>query len=328
MKQMLQPDNEHLAMQLKDLFHNILLGPEAPDEYWSLEGCILKEDIMTNSDELVLSINGIKMDPDFNLLRADPFYIIREEKTNEMIKPKTELCISEYVGPQYIVFNRKTKCFREIPYNPIGDHQTLLLFHSELCKTPIKTANVKWRQVKCESLETLIPEEVVQLKWDHDFVYYYCYSQNLTIGEHPTPCLNQIYKQKRGTNISINGQTVLVQSFRLGTLSVLETDVSDYVNEKVFDPDKSDISLKNLETLIDVENKLLSRIAASYISKTMSYFMTAGGIIIVVLVVSYIAYIIYRYKKIKKHRAREYRETTRRLDGQKEYRGTFDMLCY
>ncbi|KAH7637813.1 hypothetical protein HUG17_8917 [Dermatophagoides farinae] len=100
MKQMLQPDNEHLAMQLKDLFHNILLGPEAPEEYWSLEGCILKEDIMTNSDELVLSINGIKMDPDFNLLRADPFCIIREEKTNAMLKPKTEICISEYVGPQ------------------------------------------------------------------------------------------------------------------------------------------------------------------------------------------------------------------------------------
>lgn len=310
-KQMFRPDNEQLAWQLKTLFPNISLGHETMDEYWTMESCQLKEEEGVAYDELVLFVNAIKMDPEYSLLRADPFYIVHEETAAELWERRPEFCLSEYIGPQYVVYHQKTRCFREIPFNPIADHQTLMLFHSELCKAPIKTENVRWRKTKCESHSRFISEELVQIKWDRHFVYYYCYTQNITRGSQTVPCRNQVYKEKRGENVTINGRTVFAKSLHLESFSIIGTEVSDFVNEEVFDSDELKGDLKNLESLVELENKLVTKITTTYVRKAS--LLMVGGTLVVIMALA-ILYITYQCKKTTKNRdqrAREFRELMR-----------------
>ena len=96
--QVFNPENAKFASSLELLFPGITMGEDTPKKYWHMESCKMINAAMGRKTKLVININGIRIDEDYTLLRADPFQIAVTEPKN--LTGHEEVCFSKYFGPQ------------------------------------------------------------------------------------------------------------------------------------------------------------------------------------------------------------------------------------
>ncbi|KAH7636936.1 hypothetical protein HUG17_7142 [Dermatophagoides farinae] len=288
---MLDPDNKDFTIQLERLFPNITLGPNAPKRYWHLEGCQFEKLFGANYSNLHLRINGLRIDKDYSLLQADPFYIGIAENQTKI----EQVCLAEYIGPKFLAYQKRTGCAKKVLFDPIKDQQAKFVFHSKSCSQMITSMKDQWRKIWCRDKSKIKPEEIVQIKTDNDHAYYYCFMQNRTVNGESMPCENQIYQTKIGNNITINRRTIYVKKYQSEQLLDFDPNVTEKLNDRIFHEDKGKI-FEDLEFLVEKEHKLLSQIVISHISH-VRYYAIGAAIAIVILTLGYICY--QRYKSLK-----------------------------
>ena len=295
--QVFNPENAKFASSLELLFPGITMGEDTPKKYWHMESCKMINAAMGRKTKLVININGIRIDEDYTLLRADPFQIAVTEPKN--LTGHEEVCFSKYFGPQYVVYQEKTGCSAEIIFDPIEEHQTPFVFHSPACRHAMKSVVKQWKKTKCMPQDQIIPEEIVQVKMDNEFVYYYCYTQNTTIMGNEEKCANKIYKIKKGKNVTINHQIIKFHKVRMELFTNIDTDLTDAVNNKIFRQDDAEIALNHLEKMIQQEDQLVAKITSSYLRY---YLLWTAAIVASVALIIALCYICYQWKKSVRYR--------------------------
>nr|XP_027198068.1 uncharacterized protein LOC113792376 [Dermatophagoides pteronyssinus] len=293
--QIFDSENPRFANALESLFPGITMGPNTPKKYWHMESCLIKQNGIKT--KLIININGIRTDQDYTLLRADPFYLAVLEPKN--LTGHEEICLTKYNGPQYVVYQEKTGCSAEIVFDPIEEHQTPFVFHSPTCRRAMKSVVNQWKKTKCMQSDKIIPEEIVQVKMDNEFVYYYCYTQNTTIMGIEEKCQNKIYKVKKGKNITINHEVIKFHKVRMELFTNIDTDLTDAINSKIFRQNDVEIALNHLEKMIEQEDQLVAKITSSYLRY---YLIWTTAIVITIALIIAICYICYQKKKSVKYR--------------------------
>ncbi|XP_027198747.2 uncharacterized protein LOC113792984 [Dermatophagoides pteronyssinus] len=293
--QIFDSENPRFANALELLFPGITMGQNTPKKYWHMENCLIKQKGMKT--KLIIKVNGIRTDQDYTLLRADPFYLAVIEPKN--LTGHEEICLTKYNGPQYVVYQEKTGCSAEIVFDPIEEHQTPFVFHSPACRHAMKSVVNQWKKSKCMPQDKIIPEEIVQVKMDNDFVYYYCYTQNTTIMGNEERCANKIYKIKKGKNVTINHQVIKFHKVRMELFTNIDTDLTDAVNNKIFRQDDAEIALNHLEKMIQQEDQLVVKITSSYLRY---YLLWTAAIVASVALLIALCYIFYQWKKSVRYR--------------------------
>nr|XP_046914038.1 uncharacterized protein LOC124494812 [Dermatophagoides farinae] len=241
-----------------------------------------------------LNINAVKIDKQYDIIRADPFYLLVEDKLN-----KSNLCFSMYSGTRYAIMNKITKCARNIMFDPIDDHQSPFIFHSVDCKNNTNFSKAKWKTIECRSKELITPEEIVQVKNDENFIYFYCFNQNITIQGLTYPCKNQIYKIKRGQSLTINQQTVSFTKMKIDLHHHIHDDLSEILNVQTFDTFGSSINLQDLSTMVEKEDQLINKIIYSYLQ---TYYIHLIVIISIILLLIFITLFYCQYNKTKNYK--------------------------
>ena len=291
-----KPENAQFVTLLEMLFPEITIGEDIPKRYWHMEECQLKNFDIPRKGKLIIKINGIKTDKNYTLLRADPFQIGSIETNNHTTG---DFCISKYSGPEYMVYEERTGCSTEIIFNPIDELQTPFVFHSKTCKKAMKQTPSHWKRVRCTEKALITPEEIVQVKMDNDYVYYYCFSQNTTINENQEPCENKVYKMKKGKEILINNETIKFQKIRMEHFTNIDPEMSDAINTKTFKIENRWNTLSHLETVIEMEDKIVKSITMTYVRY---YVILTTAISTSIALTAAIAYICYQRKKSVKYR--------------------------
>lgn len=307
---MFDPENEHFANQLERLFPNISLGPDAPKRHWHLEGCQFEELDDSKYDNLHLKINGVKIDKEYLLLRADPFYIGITENKTLSTRIEEEVCLAEYIGPKFLAYHRRTGCAKEVLFDPINDHQTPFVFHSKSCKPRVKSIRDQWRKIRCQNRTEILPEEIVQIKMDNDHAYYYCFTQNRTVNDESIPCQNQIYQTKKNTNITINKHTIHVQKFRMEQFANLDPEITEALNDRIFNEDRSKV-VEDLEYLVEKEHRLVTQIAISYVRYYTFWVVMLTITVALMLAIGYIYYQRHKSVKFREKRKEDIRHSLR-----------------
>ena len=198
-----------------------------------------------------------------------------------------------------MVYQEKTGCSAEIIFDPIEEHQTPFVFHSPACRHAMKSVVKQWKKTKCMPQDQIIPEEIVQVKMDNEFVYYYCYTQNTTIMGNEEKCANKIYKIKKGKNVTINHQIIKFHKVRMELFTNIDTDLTDAVNNKIFRQDDAEIALNHLEKMIQQEDQLVVKITNSYLRY---YLLWTAAIVASVALLIALCYICYQWKKSVRYR--------------------------
>ena len=163
----------------------------------------------------------------------------------------------------------------------------------------MKSVVNQWKKTKCMQPDKIIPEEIVQIKMDNQFVYYYCYTQNTTIMGVEEKCQNKIYKVKKGKNITINHEVIKFHKVRMELFTNIDTDLTDAINSKIFRQDDVEIALNHLEKMIEQEDQLVAKITSSYLRY---YLIWTTAIVITIALIIAICYICYQKKKSVKYR--------------------------
>ncbi|KAH9413959.1 hypothetical protein DERP_014479 [Dermatophagoides pteronyssinus] len=251
------------------------------------------------SDSLLrLNINAIQIDKRYEILRADPFHLIVNDKLNS-----SNLCISVYTGPSYSVMDKDTKCVKSIMFNPFDDLQAPFIFHSMKCNNDLQKFGAKWRTMDCKPKEEMTSEEIVQVKTDENFVYYYCFLHNITLQQNLYPCKNQIYKTKLGQNLTINNPTIKFHKIKINLIHNLHDEFNELINFRIFNNFNSSVNLQDLTTLVEQEDKLIDKIVVSYFSQYYVYI-----IITILTIIILITTMLFTYYRI---RARSYQRVAR-----------------
>ncbi|KAH7638536.1 hypothetical protein HUG17_2569 [Dermatophagoides farinae] len=149
--------NIHQKMPFFPFFENISICVDCPSDNWFLEECQFRPHQSPYESILRLYINAVKIDKEYEIIRADPFYLLVNDHLN-----KSNFCISRYTGSKYAIINKRTKCARNIIFEPINDHQAPFIFHSVNCKNETNSVEAKWKTVECKAKELITPEEIVQ----------------------------------------------------------------------------------------------------------------------------------------------------------------------
>ncbi|KAH9523001.1 hypothetical protein DERF_006554 [Dermatophagoides farinae] len=276
------------------LFENFTICPNCPSDNWFLEECQIRPHRSPYESILRLNINAVKIDKQYDIIRADPFYLLVEDKLN-----KSNLCFSMYSGTRYAIMNKITKCARNIMFDPIDDHQSPFIFHSVDCKNNTNFSKAKWKTIECRSKELITPEEIVQVKNDENFIYFYCFNQNITIQGLTYPCKNQIYKIKRGQSLTINQQTVSFTKMKIDLHHHIHDDLSEILNVQTFDTFGSSINLQDLSTMVEKEDQLINKIIYSYLQ---TYYIHLIVIISIILLLIFITLFYCQYNKTKNYK--------------------------
>uniref|UniRef100_A0A6P6Y2V0 Uncharacterized protein LOC113793943 n=1 Tax=Dermatophagoides pteronyssinus TaxID=6956 RepID=A0A6P6Y2V0_DERPT len=280
------------------LFNNLSICNDCPPENWHLESCKIYAAREPSDSLLRLNINAIKIDRRYEILRADPFHLIVNDKLNS-----SNLCTSVYTGPSYSVMDKETKCAKNIIFNPYDDYQAPFIFHSINCNNNFQNFGAKWKTVDCKPKEEMTSEEIVQVKTDENFVYYYCFLQNMTLQQNFYPCKNQIYKSKLGQNLTINNQTVKFHKIKINIVHNLQDEFNELINFRIFNSFNSSVNLQDLTTLVEQEDKLINKIVVSYFSQYYLYIIIS--ILSIIIVITMILFAYYRI------RARSYQQVAR-----------------
>ncbi|XP_075680543.1 uncharacterized protein LOC142646185 [Dermatophagoides pteronyssinus] len=280
------------------LFNNLSICDNCPPENWHLENCKIYAAREPSDSLLRLNINAVQIDKRYEILRADPFHLIVNDKLNS-----SNLCISIYTGPSYSVMDKDTKCVKSIMFNPFDDHQAPFIFHSLKCNNDLQKFGAKWRTMDCKPKEEITSEEIVQVKTDENFVYYYCFLHNITLQHSFYPCKNQIYKSKLGQNLTINNQTIKFHKIKINIIHNLHDEFNELINFRIFNNFNSSVNLQDLTTLVEQEDKLIDKIVVSYFSQYYLYI-----IITILTIIILITMMLFTYYRI---RARSYQRVAR-----------------
>uniref|UniRef100_A0A6P6Y3Q0 Uncharacterized protein LOC113793799 n=1 Tax=Dermatophagoides pteronyssinus TaxID=6956 RepID=A0A6P6Y3Q0_DERPT len=193
-----QTKNTIIPPSFHMLFRNLSLCPNCPTNDWHLESCKYTAKPFVTAPTLTLFINALEIDLKYQILEADPFTILAPDPINP-----ENLCFSEFSGYMHSILNLETKCVKNIAFNPVDDHQIPIIFHSEGCEDDLHSRPI-WKTKRCIPKRSITPEMAVQIKHDEQFVYVYCYTQNITILGFEQPCKNLIYQFEKGQNLTIN----------------------------------------------------------------------------------------------------------------------------
>lgn len=287
-------EDEPIPKIFNQLFHNISICPDCPFEHWHLEECQIKVNKPLIDSQLRLNINAIKIDRNYDVIRADPFNIISEDENNS-----SNLCFTEYTGPSYAVINKNTKCIRNIMFHPIDDHQSPFVFHSVKCNNQQFKNKVLWRPFECQPRGFISSEEAVQIKSDKNYVYFYCYLQNVTIHGVNYPCKNQVYKMKRGQKLTINNQSVMFTKMKINLHHNLQEEINEIINIKAFDTFNSTVNLQELSSLVKQEGELVNRVM---LSATKTFYLHT--LILITIFFIFTTLLLYYYQRIRTRRFR------------------------
>ena len=283
-----------MPLSFQQLFPNISICEHCPFDLWHFEKCYFRSMESPLESRLQLNVNTVKIDPKYDIIRADPFHIMAPDQTN-----KENWCFTKYSGPKYAVINRESKCIRDITFDPINDYQSPIIFHSIDCKENINYVKATWKPYRCMKKNLITPEEIVQIKNDDSFVYFYCYMQNLTVHGSTFPCKNQVYRIKRGKNLTINGQTVTFPTFRINSWQNLHDELNEILVIKMFNSFNSTMNLHDLTTLVEREKHLVEQLANNFFHSTLFHIIIITIVIITVLLfilccIQYITHKNYR----------------------------------
>ena len=161
--------------------------------------------------------------------------------------------------------NRVTWHSKQILFNPTDDNQAPFIFHSKVCNSAAKSIRNQWKKIRCEKKDKILPEEIVQVKMDNKYVYFYCYTQNMTRDGEEISCQNRIYKVRKGRNITINQHTVHFQRMRIEFLANLDPELLEVINDKTYNDEDRSVILKDLENIIEQEHRVVTQITISYL---------------------------------------------------------------
>lgn len=266
-----------LPISFQQLFPNISICEHCPSDLWHFEKCYFRSMESPLDSRLQLNVNTVKIDPKYDIIRADPFHIVAPDQTN-----KDNLCITTYSGPKYAVINKESKCVRDITFDPINDYQSPLIFHSIDCKENINYVKATWKPYRCMKKDLITPEEIVQIKSDDSFVYFYCYMQNITVHGSTFPCKNQVYRMKRGQNLTINGQTVTFPTIRINSWQNLHDELNEILVIKMFNSFNSSMNLHDLTSMVEKEKHLVEQLVNNFLHSNLFYIVTIVIVIITI----------------------------------------------
>ncbi|OTF69647.1 hypothetical protein BLA29_000189 [Euroglyphus maynei] len=288
--EMFDGQNRNFASQLDMLFPNITLGKNVPKKHWQLQGCHMREPEDDKPEKLQLQVGAVEVDKDYLLLQADAFAIGSVENQTGL----EEICLSKYVGAKYLVYNRRTGCSKNTFFDPNSEKTTPFVYHSPECDTAPNVFKRSWERLMCDKKEYITPEEIVQVKTDDDYIYVYCFTQNITVSGKTSECRNKVYQFRRDQNITVNGQVRHFQRVKIDKHVNLDRDLSELVNDRMYRGEGAVINLEELGTLIKHREWLAERVSKVHLRK---YF--AWTIILTLLLVTTVGVVYAEYQRRK-----------------------------
>nr|XP_027198777.1 uncharacterized protein LOC113793011 [Dermatophagoides pteronyssinus] len=226
-------------------------------------------------------------------------------------KKLENLCFSKFDGQQFSLLNLETKCIKNIAYNPVEDHDSPIIYHSEGChdfhSKPI------WKITKCMPKHLIIPENIVQIKHDEDFIYFYCYTQNVTLFGVQQQCKNKVYQIEKDQDLTINNMTTKFMKINIQTSSFIQTDINQLINNVKFQNFDDSINLERLDSLVQTEHEMIERMAENIFSYHQTKLIVIGFIsfiIIMCIIIFLFAYYLIRMRNFQRVAREQYQLAT------------------
>ncbi|OTF77182.1 hypothetical protein BLA29_006173, partial [Euroglyphus maynei] len=218
-------------------------------------------------EKLQLRVGAVEVDREYSLLQADAFDIGSVENRTGI----EEICLSRYVGAKYLVYNRRTGCSKNTLFDPSSEKTTPFVYHSLECDTTPNVFKKSWERLLCDKKEYITPEEIVQVKTDDDYIYVYCFTQNITVSGRTSECRNKVYKFRRDQNITINQQVRHFHRIKVDKHVNLDRDLSELVNDRMYRSDGAKINLEELGSLIKHREWLAERVSKIHLRRYFTW---------------------------------------------------------
>jgi hypothetical protein len=134
-------------------------------------------------------------------MEADPFTLY--------IKRNTSLCAIQYVGPQTVVYDAERDCVTALHQVKHSSQNLILMPSSANCQKNIPEAITKryWKIDHCDQRESVVDEEIIQVKVSERFNYIYCHSLNITIYNRSLTCPDYVFAVPNNAPFNINSIT-------------------------------------------------------------------------------------------------------------------------
>lgn len=241
---------------------------------WEYMGCeIVKDELLTL--EFLAPMNYDQLD----IFAAQAFVIFKEVENN--------ICKYKYGGPQFMLFNRAKDCVKELNIAPLKESQSFFINSPETCGEKKQSTRDLWEEMECHKKELMDgtdPEEI-QIHYNDEFLYVYCYNQSIMVFNMTMKCQNKVYKLSPKQQFRIgnyNHEPEFRRKFGTTQFEIYENEI---LNAFMFESNSQyEKSSKDLNSLLNQEDGTKSSDVWFYITITLMVlilFIIGVGVVFV-----------------------------------------------
>jgi hypothetical protein len=242
--------------------------------------------------------------PKAHVLAADAFSLMKANKSTN------QLCRKEYIGPNLVVYDETQDCIVPTKGTNLDFANDLILKPDEhYCNKRQITPNEKyWEQNRCEPLDNVIEDEVVQIKNGGDYNFVYCNTLKIKLYEKlmAVDCPDYVFALPANRSFRIGRLSYSAEQIKLNNEMKFIPDLSQRINFQIMP--KID-SLDLTEDLKITEN-LIDSIKTDHPEYVFDNYMVSTSVSTIVAVVGIILCAIYYFFIRKRNSTKSKAQTT------------------
>jgi hypothetical protein len=292
---------QEMDAQLFNVFNVTLpCDGNCPLKYAKPKSCSIDE----KESLIVIHFDLRVTQPKAHVLAADAFTLVKANKSNN------QLCHKEYVGPNLVVYDETQDCIVPTKGTNLDFANDLILKPDEhYCNKRQVTPNEKyWEQNKCEPLDNVIEDEVVQVKNGGDYNFVYCNTLKIKLYEKlmAVDCPDYVFALPANRSFRIGRLSYSAEQIKLSNEMKFIPDLSQRINFQIMP------KINNLDLTEDLKitENLIDSIKTDHPEYVFDNYMVSTSVSTIAAVVGIILCAVYYFFIRKRSLSKSGAQTT------------------